>query len=136
VGLSPRPRPAKLMLENSHQRRGTDCPARRSGCSFFAFLEDGGRERVPDVGPLDARDYLEPRKRRHAGEGAPDGRRMPRTTQLYDRREDRVTLNEVDRHQSMTGFARMHQSVPPCSRPSRHGLKASDHEETRSDSRP
>jgi site-specific recombinase XerC len=27
--------------------------------SFFAFLEDGGRERVQDIGPLDVRDYLE-----------------------------------------------------------------------------
>src|SRR5262245_58889326 len=30
--------------------------------SFFAFLEDGGRERVQDIGPLDVRDYLEAAK--------------------------------------------------------------------------
>jgi hypothetical protein len=42
-------------------------------------------------------------------------------------------LSPVDferRHQSMTGFARMHPSLPPCSLPSRRGLKASEHEET------
>jgi putative transposase len=42
-------------------------------------------------------------------------------------------LSPVDferRHQSMTGFARMHPSLPPCSRPSRRGLKVSEHEET------
>ena len=29
---------------------------------FFAFLEDGGRARVQDIGPLDVRDYLEAAK--------------------------------------------------------------------------
>jgi hypothetical protein len=43
---------------------------------------------------------VQPRERRHAGEGAPDGDtcinpHQTRTTQLYDRREDRVTLDEV-----------------------------------------
>jgi integrase/recombinase XerD len=37
-----------------------------------------------------------PRERRYFGEGAPDGAHAStRTTQLYDRREDRVTLDEV-----------------------------------------
>jgi len=27
--------------------------------SFFAFLEDGGRARIQDIGPLDVRAYLE-----------------------------------------------------------------------------
>jgi hypothetical protein len=35
---------------------------RRALGSFFAFLEDGGRERVQDIGPLDVRDYLEAAK--------------------------------------------------------------------------
>jgi site-specific recombinase XerD len=30
--------------------------------SFFAFLEDGGKERVQDIGPLDVRDYFEAAK--------------------------------------------------------------------------
>ena len=30
--------------------------------SFFAFLEDGGKERVQDIGHLDVRDYLEAAK--------------------------------------------------------------------------
>jgi site-specific recombinase XerD len=30
--------------------------------SFFAFLEDGGRERVQNIGPLDVPDYLEAAK--------------------------------------------------------------------------
>ena len=36
-----------------------DQPRRRI---FFAFLEDGGRECVQDIGPLDVRDYLEAAK--------------------------------------------------------------------------
>jgi site-specific recombinase XerD len=95
--------------------------------SFFAFLEDGGRERVQDIGPLDVRDYLEAAKTNglstatlkqhmaairmlfdHLVTGAvlenggtlEKARQMAahastRTTQLYDRREDRVTLDEV-----------------------------------------
>jgi len=31
----------------------------RSLGSFFAFLEDGGKDRLQDIGPLDVRDYLE-----------------------------------------------------------------------------
>jgi integrase/recombinase XerD len=29
---------------------------------LFAFLEDGGKERVQDIGPLDVRDYVEAAK--------------------------------------------------------------------------
>ena len=41
------------------------------------------------------RHHCLPRERRHAREAAPDGRARLQPHQLYDRREDRVTLGEV-----------------------------------------
>jgi site-specific recombinase XerD len=45
-------------IDNENTRRAYG----RALASFFAFLEDGGRERVQDIGPLDVRDYLEAAK--------------------------------------------------------------------------
>ena len=47
---------AAIDIDNTRRAYG------RSLGSFFAFLEDGGRERVQDIGPLDVRDYLEAAK--------------------------------------------------------------------------
>src|SRR5215470_14881970 len=48
----------RAAIDNDNTRRAYG----RSLGSFFAFLEDGGKERVQDVGPLDVRDYLEAAK--------------------------------------------------------------------------
>src|SRR5499426_4489634 len=48
----------RAAIDNDNTRRAYG----RSLGSFFAFLEDGGRERVQDIGPLDVRDYLEAAK--------------------------------------------------------------------------
>ena len=45
-------------IDNDNTRRAYG----RSLGSFFAFREDGGKERVQDIGPLDVRDYLEAAK--------------------------------------------------------------------------
>src|SRR5215469_13644817 len=47
---------AAIDNDNMHRAYG------RALGSFFAFLEDGGKERVQDIGPLDVRDYLEAAK--------------------------------------------------------------------------
>jgi hypothetical protein len=51
----------RAAIDNDNTRRAYG----RALGSFFAFLEDGGKERVQDIGPLDVRDYLE-RPRRTA----------------------------------------------------------------------
>ena len=43
----------RAAIDNDNTRRAYG----RSLGSFFAFLEDGGKERVQDIGPLDVRDY-------------------------------------------------------------------------------
>jgi site-specific recombinase XerD len=48
----------RAAIDNSNTRQAYG----RALGSFFAFLEDGGRQRVQDIGPLDARDYLEAAK--------------------------------------------------------------------------
>ena len=48
----------RAAIDNDNTRKAYG----RSLGSFFAFLEDGGRERVQDIGPLDVRDYLEAAK--------------------------------------------------------------------------
>jgi hypothetical protein len=48
----------RAAIDNDNTRRAYG----RALGSFFAFLEDGGRERVQDIGPLDVRDYLEAAK--------------------------------------------------------------------------
>src|SRR5215468_1909560 len=48
----------RAAIDNNNTRKAYG----RALGSFFAFLEDGGRERVQDVGPLDVRDYLEAAK--------------------------------------------------------------------------
>ena len=130
----------RAAIDNDNTRRAYG----RSLGSFFAYLEDGGRARIQDIGPLGVRDYLEaakanglstatlkqhmaairtlfnqlvtgsvlehnpvlsvkaPRQKRVKGktpvltaEEAGAAHASTRTTQLYDRREDRVTLDEV-----------------------------------------
>jgi site-specific recombinase XerD len=48
----------RAAIDNDNTRRAYG----RSLGSFFAFLEDGGKERVQDIGPLDVRDYIEAAK--------------------------------------------------------------------------
>src|SRR5215468_7717995 len=48
----------RAAIDNSNTRQAYG----RALGSFFSFLEDGGRERVQDIGPLDVRDYLEAAK--------------------------------------------------------------------------
>ena len=48
----------RAAIDNENTRRAYG----RALGSFFAFLEDGGKERVQDIGPLDVRDYLEAAK--------------------------------------------------------------------------
>jgi len=48
----------RAAIDNENTRRAYG----RALGSFFAFLEDGGRERVQDIGPLDVSDYLEAAK--------------------------------------------------------------------------
>src|SRR5262245_55447988 len=48
----------RAAIDNDNTRRGYG----RALGSFFAFLEDGGRARVQDIGPLDVRDHLEAAK--------------------------------------------------------------------------
>src|SRR5215831_2853615 len=48
----------RAAIDNDNTRRAYG----RSLGSFFAFLEDGGKTRVQDIGPLDVRDYLEAAK--------------------------------------------------------------------------
>jgi site-specific recombinase XerD len=48
----------RAAIDNDNTRRAYG----RSLGSFFAFLEDGGRARIQDIGPLDVRDYLEAAK--------------------------------------------------------------------------
>jgi hypothetical protein len=48
----------RAAIDNDNTRRAYG----RSLGSFFVFLEDGGRERVQNIGPLDVRDYLEAAK--------------------------------------------------------------------------
>jgi site-specific recombinase XerD len=48
----------RAAIDNDKTRRAYG----RALGSFFAFLEDGGKERVQDIGPLDVRDYLEAAK--------------------------------------------------------------------------
>jgi hypothetical protein len=48
----------RAAIDNDNTRRAYG----RALGSFFAFLEDGGRERVQNIGPLDVRDYLEAAK--------------------------------------------------------------------------
>jgi site-specific recombinase XerD len=48
----------RAAIDNANTRRAYG----RALGSFFAFLEDGGKERVQDIGPLDVRDYLEAAK--------------------------------------------------------------------------
>src|SRR6516165_5299157 len=48
----------RAAIDNDNTRRAYG----RSLGSFFAFLEDGGKERVQDIGPRDVRDYLEAAK--------------------------------------------------------------------------
>jgi site-specific recombinase XerD len=48
----------RAAIDNDNTRRAYG----RALGSFFAFLEDGGKERVQDIGPLDVRDYLEAAK--------------------------------------------------------------------------
>jgi site-specific recombinase XerD len=48
----------RAAIDNDNTRRAYS----RALGSFFAFLEDGGRARIQDIGPLDVRDYLEAAK--------------------------------------------------------------------------
>jgi site-specific recombinase XerD len=48
----------RAAIDNDNKRRAYG----RALGSFFVFLEDGGRERVQDIIPLDVRDYLEAAK--------------------------------------------------------------------------
>jgi site-specific recombinase XerD len=48
----------RAAIDNDNTRRAYG----RALGSFFAFLEDGGRERLQDIGPLDVRDYLDAAK--------------------------------------------------------------------------
>src|SRR5262249_16843326 len=48
----------RAAIDNDNTRRAYG----RSLSSFFAFLDDGSKERVQDIGPLDVRDYLEAAK--------------------------------------------------------------------------
>jgi site-specific recombinase XerC len=48
----------RAAIDNDNTRRAYG----RAVGSFFAFLEDGGRARIQDIGPLDVRDYLEAAK--------------------------------------------------------------------------
>jgi site-specific recombinase XerD len=48
----------RAAIDNDNTRKAYG----RSLGSFFAFLEDGGKERIQDIGPLDVRDYLEAAK--------------------------------------------------------------------------
>ena len=48
----------RAAIDNDNTRRAYG----RALGSFFAFLEDGGRARIQDIGPLDVRDYLEAAK--------------------------------------------------------------------------
>ena len=48
----------RAAIDNDNTRRAYG----RALGSFFAFLEDGGKVRVQDIGPLDVRDYLEAAK--------------------------------------------------------------------------
>ena len=48
----------RAAIDNDNTRRAYG----RALGSFFAFLEDGGKDRVQDIGPLDVRDYLDAAK--------------------------------------------------------------------------
>src|SRR5262245_58206311 len=48
----------RAAIDNDNTRKAYG----RSLGSFFAFVKDGGRERVQDIGPPDVRDYLEAAK--------------------------------------------------------------------------
>jgi site-specific recombinase XerD len=48
----------RAAIDNDNTRRAYG----RALASFFLFLEDGGREHLEDIGPLDVRDYLEAAK--------------------------------------------------------------------------
>jgi site-specific recombinase XerD len=48
----------RAAIDNDNTRRAHG----RALGSFFAFLEDGGKQRIQDIGPLDVRDYLEAAK--------------------------------------------------------------------------
>jgi site-specific recombinase XerD len=48
----------RASIDNDNTRRAYG----RALGSFFAFLEDGGRARIQDIGPLHVRDYLEAAK--------------------------------------------------------------------------
>jgi site-specific recombinase XerD len=48
----------RAAIDNDNTRRAYG----RALGSLFAFLEDGGKERLQDIGPLDVRDYLEAAK--------------------------------------------------------------------------
>jgi integrase len=48
----------RAAIDNDNTRKAYG----RSLGSFFAFLEEGGRARIQDIGPLDVRDYLEAAK--------------------------------------------------------------------------
>jgi len=48
----------RAAIDNDNTRRAYS----RAMGSFFAFLEDGSRNRVQDIGPLDVRDYLDAAK--------------------------------------------------------------------------
>src|SRR5215813_5238683 len=48
----------RAAIDNDNTRRAYG----RALGSFFAFLEEGGRARIQDIGPLDVRDYLEAAK--------------------------------------------------------------------------
>jgi hypothetical protein len=48
----------RAAIDNDNTRRAYG----RALGSFFAFLEDGGKQRIQDIGPLDVRDYLEAAK--------------------------------------------------------------------------
>ena len=48
----------RAAIDNDNTRRAYG----RALGSFFAFLEDGGKDCVQDIGPLDVRDYLDAAK--------------------------------------------------------------------------
>jgi len=80
----------RAAIDNDNTRRAYG----RSLGSFFAFLEDGGKERLQDIGPLDGKFHEMPCH--HTLEAyLAEYIERARLADLYDRREDRVTLDEI-----------------------------------------
>jgi len=111
----------RAAIDNANTRKAYG----RSLGSFFAFLEDGGKERVRDISPLDVRDYLEAVK----ADGLSTAtlkQHMAAIRMLFDHLvtggvlEDNPALSVKAPRQKLTWPLRAH--YPNCARPTGAGL--------------